>query len=219
MSAGAHARNIIRPLLTGSYRFRVIGGHHLPRRGGVLIVSDQVGILDPTIVATALVRPVRVLSQVSVPRLRWSPLTLALGRIDIPATGSVSTALHEGVAALNRGEAVGVFVSTPFGKSTLTPQSAVAAYLHARTNVPIVPVTLFGNVGERPTDLPRPRSLIECHLGSPAVLPAPTDLVNANSMRQHAERMRQVCRDARDDAERRTGRDRRYPRDQNGHRD
>jgi 1-acyl-sn-glycerol-3-phosphate acyltransferase len=205
---GAHARNLIRPLFAGAYRFRMTGGHHLPLRGGVILIAEQSGVLDPTIMATALTRPVRVLTQVDTPALRWPALSSALGRIDVPATGPVWEVLQGAVAALERGDAVGVFVSSPFGVSALAPQSAIAAYLHARTHKPIVPVTIFGSTGRRPTDLPRPRSMIECHLAAPKDIPGPPDSANLMALRQHAERIRQICTDAKAEAMGRTGRDR-----------
>ena len=219
MSGVAHARNLIGPLLTGFYRLRITGVHHLPPHGGVLLVSDQHGLLDPTILATGLTRPVRVLTQASDATPRWSGLTAALGRIDMEQDHSVWPALQLGVTALRAGEAVGVFISSPFGEPALTPPTALAAYLHARSQVPILAVTMFGTTGSRPTDLPRPRSIIECHIAPPVDLPVPDDPVSLTLLRQQAERIRQICADARRMATDRTGRQLPWAEPHNGHRD
>ncbi len=217
MSGVAHARNLIGPLLTGFYRLRITGVHHLPPHGGVLLVSDQHGLLDPTILATGLTRPVRVLTHASDSAPRWSGLTAALGRIEVEPDHSVWPALQLGVKALRAGEAAGVFISSPFGAPAVTPPAALAAYLHARSQVPILAVTLFATSGSRPTDLPRPRSVIECHIAPPVDLPVPDDPVSLMLLRQHAERIRQICADARELATDRTGRKLPWAQPHSGH--
>ena len=207
MSGVAHARNLIGPVLSRAYRIRMTGAHHLPTRGPVIVISDQQGLLDPTILATALPRPVRVMSQGTGVAPRWTGLAMSLGRIEVDADSSAWCALQQGVVALDRGDALGVFMSTPFGSPVLTPPAAMGAYLHAGTGAPLVAVTLFDTSGRRPTDLPRPRSVIECHVAPAVDLPVPEDSVSLASLRQHAERIRQICVDARSVAAARSGRD------------
>lgn len=219
MSGVAHARNLIGPILASTYRMRITGVHHLPSRGGVLLVGEQRGLLDATILASGLTRPVRVLAQRAGTAPRWSSLTSALGRIDIDSHVSVWPALQEGVAALRRGEAVAAFTASSFAPVALAPPAAVAAYLHARSGVPIVAVTMFDTSGPRPSDIPRPRSIIECHLGPPREVPIPVDPLYVAALRQHAERIRQVCVDADEIAADRTGRILDRPEPHNGQRD
>lgn len=219
MSGVAHVRNLLRPVLSGAYRVRMTGVHHLPRRGGVLVISEQSGLLDSTILATGLTRPVRVLAGDYSSAPRWQALTAVLGRIEVDSVGSVWPAWQQGVAALRGGEAVAVFVSSRLGTPAVAPSAASAAYLHALSGVPIVVVTLFGTSGIRPTDLPRPRSVIACHVSSPVELPVPDNHVDLAMMRQHAERIRQVCADARDVAIDRTGREYGDGKHHNGPRD
>ncbi len=206
MGAGAHARNLIGPVLTSIYRVRITGGHHVPRNGGVLILTEQTGLLDSTILATSLTRPVRLLVEPSEQSPRWRPVTTALGRIDLDPARSPWYGLTEAVEALEEGEAVGVFTSSPFHAPRLSPPGAMAAYLHARTGVPIVPVTLFGSHGPRATDPPRPRARIDVHVGQVRQVGRPTDPVSAPELRRHAEVIRQIHVDAHAQALARSGR-------------
>lgn len=206
MGAAAHARNLIGPLLSAAYRVRITGGHHLPRRGGVLIVTEQTGLLDPTILATSLTRPVRMLVEPSDGAPRWQPVTNALGRIELTPGCSPWAALQEAEEALVGGDAVGVFLATPFAAPSVAPPGALAAYLQARSGVPLVPVSLFDSHGPRPTDPPRPRTRISIHVGPPIHLVPPADPVSAPEIRRHAEAIRQVFADAHAQALLRSGR-------------
>lgn len=219
MSGVAHARNLIGPVLASTYRMRITGVHHLPVRGGVLLVGEQNGLLDATILASGLTRPVRVFAQNAGTTPRWSRLTSVLGRIDVDSHASVWPALQEGVATLSRGGAVAAFISSSLAAVAVAPPAAVAAYLHARSGVPIVPVTMFDTAGPRPSDIPRPRSTIECHIGAPCVVPTPQDRFHVAALRQHAERIRQVCADADEIAADRTGRTLGRAEPHNGQRD
>lgn len=208
MSAVAHARNLINPVLAKAYRLSITGAHHLPRRGGVLVVSEQHGLLDPTILASGLPRPVRVLMQSSSARPRLPAISHAMGRITIDASSSVWSPLVQARLALEQGEAVGVFIGSPFTSDVMSPPTAVAAYLQARTGVPVVVVTLFDTAGKRPTDFPRPRSILECHIAPPVQMRGLKDPLSIVQLRQHAEAVRQVVADAKDRALMRTGRTR-----------
>lgn len=206
MGSAAHARNLIGPVLTSIYRVRITGGHHLPRSGGVLILSAEKGILDPTILATSLTRPVRWLVDPSEQSYRLRPVTSALGRIDMDPARSPWHGLNEAVEALKHGEAVGVFIANASHSPRLSPPGAMAAYLHARTGAPIVPVTIFGSHGPRATDPPRPRARIDIHVGSLTQLSRPADPVSVSELRRHAEAIRHIHSDAHAEALSRTGR-------------
>lgn len=219
MSAVAHARNLISPILSRTYRLSISGAHHLPRHGGVLVIAEQHGLLDSTILASGLPRPVRVLMQSSDARPRLPVISQALGRITIDANKSVWSPLAQARQALEQGEAVGVFSYSPFDGDVISPPTAIAAYLQARTAVPVIVVTMFDTAGKRPTDFPRPRSILECHIAPPAQIQVPEDPLSISHLRQQAEAIRQVVADAGDRARMRTGRIRGVTEPHNGDRD
>lgn len=186
---------------------------------GVLIVAEHAGLLDPVILATVLTRPVRMVMESSGVSGRWGPLSKMLDRIDFDPGASPWSALAEGVRALTEGEALGMFVGSSFGHPRVPPPGALAAYVHARTAVPVVPVTLLGSHGTRPTDPPLPRSTIEIHVGPAVELPPLTEQANVIQMRRHSETIRQVLADATENAVIRTGRSAEVANAHNGSRD
>ena len=68
------SRAIIRLVLRAIFGFRVEGGHHEPRTGALLIVSNHVSDLDPLVVGSAIRRPVHYMAKEELfrpPLLRW----------------------------------------------------------------------------------------------------------------------------------------------------
>lgn len=205
MSGVAHARNLLGPLLHRWYRFRVVGIHRLPRRGPVLLVASQRSILDPTIIATSLTRPVRVVIEDAEGIPRWGGLSSALGRIDLPAESSPWPALQRGVEALDQGGAVGCFIHSEVSPPRLQPEAAIAGYLRCRTEATVIPISIFGSHGPRPTDPPKPRSTIDVVVGDPMQLPQVDDPHARSSVVMVAEAIRQSLVDAEQIASARVG--------------
>jgi 1-acyl-sn-glycerol-3-phosphate acyltransferase len=182
---GASARNLLGPLVRSTYRVRVAGGHSVPGQGGVLVLSTYSGIFDSMILATNLTRPVAVLvGEGGVPPT-WRQ---AIGRIVVPAERP-GEALREAVGLLRSGHAVAMFPEGCAGAGG--DFGAGAAYLQARTGVPVVPVALIGSAGSRPTDPPRPRSTIDVVVGESFTPPAVKDSARRAEVAAIAEQMRQ----------------------------
>ena len=182
---GASARNLLGPLVRSTYRVRVAGGHSVPRQGVVLVLSTYSGIFDSMILATNLTRPVAVLvGEGGVPPT-WRQ---AIGRIVVPAERP-GEALREAVGLLRSGHAVAMFPEGCAGAGG--DFGAGAAYLQARTGVPVVPVALIGSAGSRPTDPPRPRSTIDVLVGESFTPPAVKDSARRAEVAAIAEQMRQ----------------------------
>lgn len=180
---GASARNLLGPLMRVTYRVRVSGGHQVPRQGGVLLVSTHWGALDPTLLATNLTRPVAVVVAEGSTPAAWRE---AFGRVVI-ADQSPGLALREAAALIDARHAVAMFPEGEGGGFT-----AGAAYVQARTRVPVVPIAIFGSSGVRPTDPPRPRRMIDILVGSPFTPTPSADpscraevMAVAEQMRQH----------------------------------
>jgi len=200
---GASARNLLGPVVRAAYRVRVAGAHLVPREGGVLLLSTYAGITDPTLLATNLTRPVAVLvGEGSTP----VGLRSALGRI-VVSEQAPGAGLREAAALLDNGHAVAVF---PEGCAADGPEhggfAAGAAYLQARTGVPVVPVAIAGSTGPRPTDPPRPRSIIDIVVGEPLRMAPVADPLVRSEVVAVAEQLRQHFSDHVREARLRTGR-------------
>src|SRR5437764_5019815 len=56
-------RMIARPVMTLMFELKVYGRHHIPRRGGCLIVANHQSYLDPVLIGVLLPRPMAYLAK------------------------------------------------------------------------------------------------------------------------------------------------------------
>ena len=140
----------------------------LPRQGPVLVVSNHDSWLDPLAIAEVMMwreRQVRFLAKASL--WRWRITAAILDRIaQIPirrGTGDAG-ALDAAVAALRRGEAVGIFPEGTFSRGrSLRARRGVARLARACPEVPVVLAAVEG--GTALTRFPRrPRVTVELFL-------------------------------------------------------
>ncbi len=141
-------------------RFTVEGAHHLPRTGGAVIASNHVSYLDFTFVgygARPSGRLVRFMAKESVFRHRVSgPLMRGMHHIPVDRAAG-SGAFREALAALKRGEVVGVFPEATISRSfQLKEFKPGAARMAQAAGVPLVPCIVWGGqriyTKGRPTD-------------------------------------------------------------------
>ncbi len=132
------------------YRLRVIGEHHIPERGAVMLVCNHVTFVDGLIVAAACRRPVRFVMDHRMARLpiiryfcRKGRVIPIAGRKDNPAV--LDAALTRIESELAAGEVVCIF---PEGALTRTGEMARfrpgIEHMIAHTPVPVVPMALQG---------------------------------------------------------------------------
>lgn len=185
MTAAAHIRNLVGPLVRRAYRIRVTGSHHLPLRGQVLVVASHPGPLDALVLATCTPRPIRMLVDSAGPP----------GAIRVVEGEAGGPPLREAVAALRGGEAVGVFPEGGVADGSVAQALPAAAYLQVRTEAPVVPVALFGTRGERMGDPPRPRSTVDVVIGSAFIPDPPGDELSRAAILGVSEQIRQRLAD------------------------
>lgn len=214
ISGAATTRNLLGPALRGLYRVRLTGAHHVPRSGGVLLVANHDGLADATILALSGQRPVEVVADGGTLPGLWERVSGVTGRIVVGE--NPDSALRDAVRALTEGRAVGMFpegslpdaVGTDQARAVgpLRPVRPGAAYAQVRSGVPVVPVALLGTAGTRPTDPPRPRSILDIVYGEPFVPAPPADPWSRAGILAVAEVIRQRLSDHVDLARARTGR-------------
>lgn len=194
MSSTATLRNVLGPLLRAGYRVRVTGGHECPRRGPLLVVAQRQGLLDASLIATSLPRPVDVLVD---PGTVTAVTSRTPGRIVVDPQ-SPAEALRRAASVLERNGAVGAWAGE--GRET------AAGYLQVRAGCAVLPVALFGSHGRRPTDPPPWRSVIDVVLGERFRPEVSGDPFARSTVRHAAEVIRQHVADHAAASLRRTGR-------------
>lgn len=155
-------------------RIRVVGAHHVPRRGGVILVSSHQSYLDPPLVAMIPPRESSFMARDSLFRnRRFAWLIRSLNAFPVKRDEADITAIKEALRRLKRGGSLVVF---PEGTRTedgriggLKPGFGAIA---RKARVPLVPVLVDGLFQAWPRDakFPRPGSVI-IEFGEP-VFPA-----------------------------------------------
>lgn len=128
----------------------VRGAQHIPSSGPAVIATNHIGYLDFTFVGYAA-RPagrlVRFLAKKEVFDHRISgPLMRAMKHIPVDRFGSARQALDDSVAALRRGEVLGMFPEGTISRSFVPAQGkAGAARMAMEAGAPLIPGAVWGS--------------------------------------------------------------------------
>lgn len=171
------------------HRFRAEGLEHLPKSGGVLIVSNHQSFLDiPVLAVAARPRHVAFVARASLAEsgfLDW--LMRESGCVLVRPNTPDRAALEGMIAHLRQGDCVAVFPEgTRTQDGSLADFRAGAIVAARRAGVPLVPAAIRGafEAWPRSRKLPRPRR-ITVRFGPP--LPADGDDALENVRRAIAE--------------------------------
>nr|WP_241266093.1 lysophospholipid acyltransferase family protein [Streptomyces boncukensis] len=129
-------------------RFDIHGTHHVPRRGGAVLVSNHISYLDfifTGLAARPAKRLVRFMAKESVFRHKVSgPLMRAMKHIPVDRRRGEDAYAHA-LGALRSGEVIGVFPEATISRSfALKDFKSGAARLAQEARVPLVPMALWG---------------------------------------------------------------------------
>lgn len=129
-------------------RITVIGDHHLPARGPVVLAANHIGYLDFAIVGWLGRRRRRFVRFLGKSGVFETPVVGAFMRAmkHVPVDRSAAAgALVEAERRLREGEAVGVFAEGTISRSfEVKPLARGAAAMAQATGAPLVPVVHFG---------------------------------------------------------------------------
>lgn len=143
------------------FRFDLRGVEHIPPAGGAVLASNHVSYFDFMFVGLTGHRRgkrlVRFMAKEAVFRHRVSgPLMRGMHHIPVDRAAGAAAYRHA-VAALRRGELVGVFPESTISRSFVPrPMKSGAARMAQEAGVPLIPVVVWGGqrvwtVGRRPT--------------------------------------------------------------------
>jgi 1-acyl-sn-glycerol-3-phosphate acyltransferase len=144
------------------WKLSVSGSEHIPTRGGGVIASNHIGYLDFTFIgygARERNRLVRFMAKQEVFDHRISgPLMRGMKHVPVDRFGKASDALHAAIAALERGELIGMFPEGTISRS-FVPAAAKsgAARMAMKAGVPLIPAAVWGS--QRIMTKGRPRNL------------------------------------------------------------
>tara|TARA_Y100001968_G_scaffold233605_1_gene216578 strand:- start:2212 stop:2904 length:693 start_codon:yes stop_codon:yes gene_type:complete len=135
------------PVFRFLFRGNTIGISNLPKRGGVVVVSNHGSHLDPPILGHALGRPVAFMAKAELFRVPILSLIIsACGAYPVNRGAGDREALKNASSKLIEGWATGVFLDgTRQENGRVNDPKAGAALLSARTNCPILPVAIVNS--------------------------------------------------------------------------
>ena len=138
---------LVFPIFRFLFRGQTIGISNLPKRGGVVVVSNHGSHLDPPILGHALGRPVAFMAKselFKVPILSF--IISACGAYPVKRGSGDREAIRNASNRLSEGWATGVFLDgTRQENGRVNDPKAGAALLAARTGSPILPVAIVNS--------------------------------------------------------------------------
>ena len=138
---------LVFPVFRFLFKGKTLGITNLPKRGGVVVVSNHGSHLDPPILGHALGRPVAFMAKselFNVPILSF--IITACGAYPVKRGAGDREAIRNASAQLNEGWATGVFLDgTRQENGRVNDPKPGAALLAARTGSPILPVAIVNS--------------------------------------------------------------------------
>ena len=140
----------VAPFRIMNWRVVVRGAAHVPRTGPAVIATNHVGYLDFTFVGYAA-RPagrlVRFLAKKEIfDHPVAGPLMRAMKHIPVDRYGTARQAIDDAVAALRRGEVIGMFPEGTISRSFVPARGkAGAARMAMEAGAPLIPGAVWGS--------------------------------------------------------------------------
>ncbi|MBW4539752.1 MAG: 1-acyl-sn-glycerol-3-phosphate acyltransferase [Myxacorys chilensis ATA2-1-KO14] len=152
--------SVVAPVLHGYFRGHIHGADHVPRCGRLLVVSNHASDFDPPLLSCAVGRPVAYMAKeelFQIPVLKQA--IQAYGAYPVKRGSADRAAMKAAIASIKSGWATGVFLDgTRTLDGRITDPKLGAAWIAAKTNSPLLPVSLWGTdqVFKKGSTIPRP---------------------------------------------------------------
>lgn len=124
---------------------QIKGSENIPKKNPFILVCNHFNRLDPPFVIYAIKRPINFLmasDQTLETQLMWAPWLY--GFIPTNRQNIAPTTIKKSLAAIKKGEIVGIFPEGGAKEQYIRPAKNGAAYLAMRTGAPILPMSLIG---------------------------------------------------------------------------
>ncbi|TFH63871.1 1-acyl-sn-glycerol-3-phosphate acyltransferase [Peribacillus frigoritolerans] len=140
------AKNIVKGVLTPSFRVKALGKEHIPKEGGVLICANHIDNLDPPVVGMTSPRDIHFMAK---EELFHAPVLKGiLPRVNafpVKRGNSDRESLRKGLKLLKEGKAIGLFPEGTRSKTgELGEGLAGAGFFALRSDAVIIPCAIIG---------------------------------------------------------------------------
>jgi 1-acyl-sn-glycerol-3-phosphate acyltransferase len=138
--------SIVSPLFHTYFRGRIYGAENVPKQGRLLVASNHASDFDPVLLSCAVRRPVAYMAKeelFQVPVLKQA--ITAYGAYPVKRGTGDRAAMKAAMASIESGWATGVFLDgTRTEDGRIADPKLGAAWIAAKTNSPLIPVSLWG---------------------------------------------------------------------------
>lgn len=149
--------SVVNPMLRIYFRGHVYGAENVPQNGPLVVVSNHASDFDPPILSCCVRRPVAYMAKEELFRIPVFSKAIELyGAYPVKRGSADRSAIRAAVKYLEDGWAAGVFLQgtrTPDGR--ITEPKLGAALIAAKTNAPLLPVSLWGTQDIQSSAIPR----------------------------------------------------------------
>ncbi|MEB3291834.1 MAG: lysophospholipid acyltransferase family protein [Synechococcales bacterium] len=179
--------SVVSPVLHVYFQGRIYGAEHVPRRGRLLVVSNHASDFDPPIVSNCVGRPVAFMAKeelFKVPILKQA--IAAYGAYPVKRGAADRAAMKAAIASIEQGWATGVFLDgTRTTDGRIHDPKLGAAWIAAKTQAPMLPVSLWGSeqIFQPGSGFPRPVPLT-IRIGQPIPPPQSSDRAELEAVTQ-----------------------------------
>lgn len=179
---------LMRGVLRGSSRWRVVGQENVPPTGPLIVVANHLSMVDPPLLAASLPRRIVFMAKEELFAPPWGIFVRAYGAFPVRRGEADRNALRQGERTLGQGLALGMF---PEGTRSLSrtlqqahPGTALIAF---RTRAPLLPVGITGSERIRGIGSVLARPEITVNIGEPFSLPLPKGKITAQELANMAD--------------------------------
>ncbi len=126
-------------------KINIGGSENIPKKGPFIVVCNHFNRLDPPFVIYAIKKPIQFLmasDQTVEAKIMWAPWLY--GFIPTNRQNMAPSTIKNSIAALKKGEIVGIFPESTATEHFIRPAKKGAAYLAMTIGVPILPIGLVG---------------------------------------------------------------------------
>lgn len=138
--------SVVSPLLHIYFRGRIYGAEKVPRTGGAIAVCNHASYFDPPIISNCLSRPVAFMAKEELFKIPLLKQGIKLyGAYPVKRSTSDRAALRAATKAIENGWIAAIFLEgTRTKDAKIIEPKLGAAWIAAKTQVPLIPVSLWG---------------------------------------------------------------------------
>lgn len=138
--------SVVSPLLHTYFRVKIYGAEKVPQSGGLIAVSNHASYLDPPLLSNCVRRPVAFMAKEELfktPGLKQ--IIQVYGAYPVKRSTGDRAALRAATTAIESGWIAAVFLQgSRSNDGTITDPKLGAAWIAAKTQAPLLPISLWG---------------------------------------------------------------------------